>query len=278
MATSSPSPPYRGTVREQSLYIFGGIVAVMHICIPYAMLILSGMLPLDICGSAGIHSKTYWMVLGQAGLTGIAGLFFGALLFLTLWKTAYYLSLAFSAGFAGFHVYVTVFYIEIQNACGDHTECWGGCSAAPNPPMTGWFITWWTLTGVLALLSVLEVLLVTALSRYTATQGALWWAYGPNAGPWNYYERFRSDWASPWGVPQGAPVAAPIGAAATSTFYPQQQEASNALGAKAPLLGRSVGRPINALDIEIERARKLPPGSSIAGGLAGTPCDPLSQL
>lgn len=85
-------------------------------------------------------------------------------------------------------------------------------------------------------------------------QALLFWSYGSNTGPLNYYERFSNYYSSPTGLPYGAPASASIGSAAT----PSQ-----------PLLAESRGAaPAGyANDLEYQIAvSKANIGTAIVGG------------
>ncbi len=265
-AAATPALPYRGSWDERFLYYSAGLISVVHLLIIGTNQIISGMIPLNsICGNTSILHWEYWSIFGQAGLTILALGFFYSLLWHTLWRWWYVPALFTTFGCFGLHLFCTIWYIQYEASCPSYAQCWGTCSG-PSPPgpssgasppgPSGYWISWWTLTGVLTLLCLLEGLDIIAIGRFTAVQALLLWTYGSNVGPWNYYERSADSWRSPYGVPYNAPQAS------------QLPDAKPLLGSSKPSGAHHPEAAVlhSDLEHEFQLAATRPAGATVVGG------------
>lgn len=264
----SPTVPYKGGPDERFWYAVGEFTALIHLLVLGTFMIMSGMIPSnDLCAATSIRTWEYWSLYGDKGLTILALGWFYSLLWRTLWRWWYGPTFIFTVLCGALHTFCAIWYIQYNNDCSANLQCWGGCNPAPNPGPTGYWIAWWTLTGVVALCCFLEAVIVLGIGRFTTVMALLLWSYGSNAGPFNYYERFQQYRGSPLGLPYGAPSASKA-----------PSDSIDATSPSAALLpkGQAAGAPVNTFadsfgDNDFERhlafQATLPAGATVVGGL-----------
>ena len=71
MATAPPPPP-RGSIREQTLYAFTSLLWITDLLVIVVLAIITQLVPVDICGTAGWKTWEYWSLMPQVGLSLLA--------------------------------------------------------------------------------------------------------------------------------------------------------------------------------------------------------------
>ncbi len=220
---SAPPPPPRGSIREQTLYASVSVVWVIDTFIIVVLGIITQLVQVDICGTAGWKTWEYWSLMPQAILSLLASAAVGWLLWHTLWRGAHWVAMFLVVGTGSLNIFSAIWYIKYNNSCSSFLQCWGGCAAGPAFPITDAFITFWALVASLGALRIFYVLAIIVIGSYTATQGLLWWAYGTNEAAFHYYEKY--------------PVSSPYGYSSVNTVDgvvvpPAALPASSAIGSK----------------------------------------------
>ena len=253
----SPQVPYKGGPDERFWYAVGETVALFHFVTLGLCMIMSGMITTnDICSVTSIRTWEYWSIYGDKGLTILALGWFYTLLWRTLWRWWYGPTFVMTVCCGALHAFCTIWYIQYNADCAANIQCIGMCPGADIKP-TGYWVFWWIATGVLALCCFLEAVIVLGIGRFTSVMALLLWSYGPNAGPFNYYERFYQARGSPLGLPYSSGAASGIDASsATDSLIPK---------------GQSTGEHLSEFgDTDFERhlayMASLPRGATVVGG------------
>lgn len=262
MATSPPPPP-RGSIREQTLYALTSLVSVIDVVVIVVLCIITQLVPVDICGTAGWRTWEYWSLMPQVGLSLLATYTVCWLLWHTLLRGAHWIAMFFSVGTFGLNLFSVIWYVKYHRSCSSFPQCWGLCAPGPSFPITDAMITFWALVGTLAAIRAYYIIAIIVIGSYTATQGLLWWAYGTNEAAFHYYEKY--------------PVSSPYGYQTVNTqdgvVVPPSSRVDSSIntppGSAAIPIGKAVaGQPSN-FSARIEIAKTRASQGSVMGVIGG---------